>query len=416
MYRPNLVCLGISDLHISRKPGYSKRIGAALVLALLAMMLNIGPSLGANRGGLSITSDLINFGNQPVNAPAQRTVTITNISAHTIEIGSAYLQGSSAFKLTGWTGQMALEPSQSFALSVAFQPAAARGYFGSLVLSYGGVHRRFALLEGRGVPHSTPASVSISPATASVQAGRSLQFTATVKGTTNTTVNWLVAGAMGGNSSVGTISSTGLYTAPSSVPTGPVTVTAQSAVASANQANATVTITPVPTPVSVAIAPGSASVQVGRSLQFTATVKGTTNTTVNWLVAGVMGGNSSAGTISSTGLYTAPSSAPTGPVTVTAQSAVASASSANATVTVSAATHSVLLSWTASSSAVVGYNIYRGTVSGGPYTKLNSSAEPATTYTDNTIQAGVHYFYATTAVDMDGVESGYSNEASAVAP
>jgi len=92
-----------------------------------------------------------------------------------------------------------------------------------------------------------PVSVSILPTSANVQVGQTQQFTATVSGTTNTAVNWLVAGILGGSSSVGTISSTGLYTAPSSVPTNPVTVTAQSVYASTSSANATVTITsPIP--------------------------------------------------------------------------------------------------------------------------------------------------------------------------
>ena len=187
------------------------------------------------------------------------------------------------------------------------------------------------------VPAATPVSVSISPTSANVQVGRSQQFTATVSGTTNTAVNWLVGGIPGGNSSVGTISSTGLYTAPSSVPTSLVTVTAQSAANSTSSANATVTILPAPTPVSVSISPTSASVHVNQSQQFTATISGTTNTAVNWLVGGILGGNSSVGTISSTGLYTAPSSVPANPVTVTAQSAFASTSSANATVTITPA-------------------------------------------------------------------------------
>ncbi len=262
----------------------------------------------------------------------------------------------------------------------------------------------------------TPVSVVISPGSASLQVGRSQQFTATVSGTANSAVNWLAAGIAGGNSSVGTISAGGMYTAPSSVPTSPVTVTAQSAANPPSSASATVTILPAPTPVSVSISPGSASVQVGSSQQFAATVTGTPNTTVNWLVGGITGGNSSVGTISSTGLYTAPSSAPTNTVTVTAQSAFASASSASATVTITAAVHSVVLSWTASTSAVSGYNIYRGTTSGSPYTRLDSSVDSTTTYTDSSVQAGLTYYYVATAVDSNGVESTNSNEVSATIP
>jgi len=78
--------------------------------------------------------------------------------------------------------------------------------------------------------------------------------------------------------------------------------------------------------------------------------------------------------------------------------------------------HSVTLSWTASTSTVVGYNVFRSTTSGGPYTLLTSSPVASTTYTDSTVQAGVTYFYVVTAVDSSGNESVYSNQASATVP
>jgi hypothetical protein len=249
-----------------------------------------------------------------------------------------------------------------------------------------------------------------------VQVGQSQQFTATISGTANTAVNWLVNGGLGGNSTVGTISSVGLYTAPSSVPANSVTVTAQSAYDSTSSANATVTVTPSSTPVSVSVSPTNVSVQVSQSQQFTATVSGTTNTAVTWLVNGGVGGNSTVGTISSAGLYAAPASVPANSVTVTAQSVSNSASSASAAITITGAVHVVDLSWTASTSVVAGYNIYRGTVSGGPYTRINSSLEPATLYTDSTVQTGQTYYYVTTAVDSSGVQSGYSNVVQAVVP
>jgi fibronectin type 3 domain-containing protein len=79
--------------------------------------------------------------------------------------------------------------------------------------------------------------------------------------------------------------------------------------------------------------------------------------------------------------------------------------------------HSVTLSWTASTSTdVSGYNVYRGTVSGGPYTILNVSLVPGTTYTDSDVQSGQTYYYVVTAVNSSGVESTDSNQASAVIP
>jgi fibronectin type 3 domain-containing protein len=65
---------------------------------------------------------------------------------------------------------------------------------------------------------------------------------------------------------------------------------------------------------------------------------------------------------------------------------------------------------------VIGYNVYRGTVSGGPYSQINSSLDPSTAYTDNTVQSGQTYFYVTTALDASNGESAQSNEVQAVIP
>lgn len=78
--------------------------------------------------------------------------------------------------------------------------------------------------------------------------------------------------------------------------------------------------------------------------------------------------------------------------------------------------HTVNLSWDASTSSVLGYNVYRSTQSGGPYTKLNASPESATVYSDNTVQSGTTYYYVATSVDGSSVESGYSNQVVAAVP
>jgi fibronectin type 3 domain-containing protein len=77
--------------------------------------------------------------------------------------------------------------------------------------------------------------------------------------------------------------------------------------------------------------------------------------------------------------------------------------------------HTVDLTWNASSGAV-GYNVYRGTVPGGPYTMINSLLDGTTSYTDNTVVSGQTYYYVATAVDGNSDESGYSNQAQAVIP
>jgi hypothetical protein len=78
--------------------------------------------------------------------------------------------------------------------------------------------------------------------------------------------------------------------------------------------------------------------------------------------------------------------------------------------------HSVGLTWTASTSTVSGYNVYRSTVSGGAYTKINASLVAVLDYTDVTAQSGTTYFYVTTAIDSSGDESINSNEVPATVP
>jgi fibronectin type 3 domain-containing protein len=78
--------------------------------------------------------------------------------------------------------------------------------------------------------------------------------------------------------------------------------------------------------------------------------------------------------------------------------------------------HSAALSWTASTSAVSDYNVYRGTVNGGPYTLINLSPITGLAYTDTTVQSGVTYYYVTTAVDSNGVQSVNSNQVTAIIP
>jgi hypothetical protein len=177
--------------------------------------------------------------------------------------------------------------------------------------------------------------VTVSPITAALQTGTMQQFTASVVGTSNMKVNWLVGGVLGGNSTEGTISSTGVYTAPASPPRGTVTISAQSVADPQEFASSVVTVVPPAGNVTVAIAPKSATLSGGQTQQFTATVTGTNNTQVNWLVNGVQGGNATTGTISASGLYAAPPCPSQNSVTVTAMSVYDPTASDNATVNLS---------------------------------------------------------------------------------
>jgi hypothetical protein len=77
--------------------------------------------------------------------------------------------------------------------------------------------------------------------------------------------------------------------------------------------------------------------------------------------------------------------------------------------------YSVSLSWNPSTSAVAGYNVYRGATAGN-YGKVNSSLDAGTSYTDNTVVSGSTYYYAATAVSTSGQESGFSAPIKVVIP
>jgi len=191
-------------------------------------------------------------------------------------------------------------------------------------------------LPGATSPQPSAGTLSISPDRAVLSAGNTLQFTAVAKGTLGTDLEWLANGVVGGNSASGTISRSGLYTAPQAVTSNTAIVVAVVSTTDSRRASsAALTVVPGPTPITVSIAPSIARLSPGQVQQFTATVKGTTNQGISWLVNGTEGGNSSVGTISSAGTYTAPQAVPIVPsITITARSTYDTASSATATVTV----------------------------------------------------------------------------------
>ena len=279
---------------------------------------------------------------------------------------------------------------------------------------------RFAVLCLLFVPHYAFAQVAgkieVYPTTSSLEVTSTRQFTAYVPISPNT-IQWLVNGVSGGNSAIGTISTTGFYTPPKTIPANNVlTISARSTAYPTSVGNATLTLTrPVPSlwsvspssfpvgqysvsfnganfasdsqalangapvtttyvsatkllvsgsaaapgsmkfavnqpgagsvtsssvtvnvvaaNIAVGVAPSSASVVLGTSIPFTSTVTGTTNTAVTWSVNGIVGGSSTVGTISASGVYVAPLAIPGSPVTVRATSVANPLRSAQAAVT-----------------------------------------------------------------------------------
>jgi hypothetical protein len=178
-----------------------------------------------------------------------------------------------------------------------------------------------------GPPSPTITSVSVNPPSANVQPGAGQQFTATVSGTGNfsNTVTWSVSG-QSDDANLGTISGSGFYTAANNPPNpNTITVTATSGYDNSKFAGASVVIGSSPFQITgVTISPSSANLKTTQTQKFMATVQGTGSfsSAVNWSMADESSGNSVEGTISATGLYTAPEVVPSGSVTVEVRSAV----------------------------------------------------------------------------------------------
>src|SRR5215469_1921899 len=189
--------------------------------------------------------------------------------------------------------------------------------------------------SGYSPPGGPPPSVSVtlSSPPSTVQISQTAQFAAVVQNSSNTSVTWQVDSVVGGSFATGTITGSGLFTAPQVIPNpNTVTITAVSVADPTKSASAVVSLT---SSVTVSISPTPASVVVGDSQLFLATVTNAINVAVTWQVNGIPGGDS--GTIGSIGggVYFAPAVVPNpNSVTITAVSVADPSKSASATVTI----------------------------------------------------------------------------------
>jgi hypothetical protein len=236
----------------------------------------------------------------------------------------------------------------------------------------------------------TRVRVRISPSTATVETGRQQQFRATVSGTTNQAVTWKVNGVSGGDSVHGTISTAGLYRAPSQVPSpAGVTVTAVSQARTTASGSAQVSIVPLGSLITVAISPTSASVQAGQTASFTATVsQDSQNKGVSWSLTGAGCSGTACGTLSAPSsasgtpiIYTAPApiqSAAT--VSLTARSVANTSKTATATITVGGS-QAVTVTISPKRAAITN-------IQGQPFSATVSGANTAVTWQVDTITGG----------------------------
>jgi hypothetical protein len=134
-------------------------------------------------------------------------------------------------------------------------------------------------MGGMGDSAPPPPSVTVTPATATVQAGTTRQFTAVVQNATGG-VQWSVDGGAGN----GTVTAGGLYTAPTTVPAGGAATVRATHAASGATDTATVTVS-APTRPQVTAQPADRSVLAGGSVTFSAAASGIPAPTVRWQVS-----------------------------------------------------------------------------------------------------------------------------------
>jgi hypothetical protein len=151
---------------------------------------------------------------------------------------------------------------------------------------------------------SEPVAFFISPPTADVIQGATQSFTATVSGNSNPAVNWTVQEAGGGS-----ITSLGVYTAPNQNGTFHVIATSQ-----ADSTKSSTAVVTVP-PVAISLNQTAVTMDVGNQFTFVANVTGTVNTAISWSIQE----GASGGSITSSGIYTAPGTHGTFHVIATSQ-------------------------------------------------------------------------------------------------
>lgn len=382
----------------------------------------------------------LSFGNVNAGSSSAKSVTITNVGNSTVSISQITVSAKDVSP-SGITTPMTLTAGQTATLNLTFAPKAAETVTGNVTVSTSQGSSTVVAITATGVQAAltvTPATVSFgnvtigSPNTQTLQLinpGTGVltitQLSVTGTGFSTSTVSLPLSINPGASTTFNAQfapqaagSATGSISLVSNAPTSPTAVAL-----SGTGVAATLTISTTPSSLSFG------TVNTGTTAQQTVAIKNTGNSSVTISQINVSGTGytlSGAGTpVTLTASQTLTitvnfsptmAGAATGSVTITSNASGSPAAVALSGTGAVAVQHSTALNWTASTSPVSGYNVYRSTTSGSGYTKVNSSLVGGVSYTDSTVASGTTYYYVTTAVDGSGTESNYSNEVQAVIP
>jgi P pilus assembly chaperone PapD len=373
---------------------------------------------------LAANATSFSFGPVPVGSSAVQTLTLTNSGNAAVMIAQATITGT-GFNIAGSASSISVAPGQSHAFQIQFVPQAPGSATGNFSVNSNAADSQLSVaLVGTAL--TTPV-ITTQPAGQNVVAGQTASFTVAATSSGTLTYQWNKNGtAISGATSP-------LYTTPATTAAdngAQFTVTVTNSVATITSNVATLTVGPATFILNASrTSLPFGAVNTGSSSVLGATFTNAGNSIVTISNVSVSGAGFTAGGISS-GQMLSPGQTAT--LNVTFAPAAAGSMAGSATVTSDAAsspfkislsgtgaqpaTHSVTLNWIASTATVSGYNVYRSTISGGPYAMVNSSLVNSTTYLDSTVQSGQTYFYSATSVDSGGNESIFSTEATAIIP
>lgn len=393
---------------------------------------------GTTAGDLVANPTSLSFGSVATGASKSLSGTLTNSGGTSLTISAAAATGN-GFSLSGLTLPLTLNAGQNATFSARFAPAATGTVSGSISITSNGSNPSLSIpLSGTG---ATPGSLAASPTSltfGNVQTGSTSSKSETVTNTGGATVTLSQANVSGAGYSVSALTLPTTLAASQSVT---FTVKFAPSAAGSVSGNLSLVSDASNSPLGIALSgtgttPGQLSVSPTTSnfgnvtVGSSAALNGTVTASSASVTISSAGTNSSEFTLSGITLPTTLTAGQSAGFTVTFRpqatgtataSLTFSSNATNAPTTQSltgsgtAAAHSVSLTWSASSGAV-GYNIYRGGVSGGPYSMINAALDASTSYTDSSVAAGTTYYYVVTAVDSSSNESGYSNQATAVVP
>ena len=393
------------------------------------------------QAGISVTPTSASFGSVATGNTNSQTIQLKNSGTASLTVSQVAATGS-GFSVGGVTVPLTLAPGASSTFNVQYTPTASGAVNGSVTIVSNAPNSPATVsLSGTGVQ----AGISVTPTSASfgsVVTGNANSQTIQLKnsGTASLTVSQVAA--TGSGFSVG-----GVTVPLALAPGASSTFNVQYAPTAAGAVSGSVTIVSnapnSPTTVSLSgtgtaststlsVNPGSlsfGSVNNGStaSLSFSVTNTGNSNVSISGMSATGAGFSIASGggavTLSpnqstSVGVQFAPTVAGSanGSVTIASNGTGAGAIALSGTGVAPQVNHTVALNWGASTSSVAGYNIYRSSVSGSSYAKINTSLVGGVSFTDSNVQTGQTYFYVATSVDADGNESVYSNEVPAVVP